>query len=267
MAMRQCTLVGVTTFLLTAGAQAVPVVVGPGDPNWSIFRTDASGLNGTPTSATGQFVTGPGTPPAGTGSFNYSVPDGSGSVQLRTTLFAGTMLSSITNLGYSTYATQLDAGLQQLPFLTLYLDRDTTNATLEFDRLTFEPVYSTISAANGGTHADVALNTWQTWDVLTGYIYSDSNATIRLFSSYLTANPNAGLIQDPVQGGTMRLASGLFPGESFNTNVDNFVFNNTEFDFELVPELNPGAATLPLAFACLGLLVLGSRRTSGARTA
>src|SRR6185369_9029886 len=90
-----------------APAWAVTTVVSPGNMNgWTFYSTDSSGVVNTG-SATGDLVNGPATPPLGTGSAHFmtAAGAGNGSEQLRNTSWSGTLLSSITTLSYSTYAT------------------------------------------------------------------------------------------------------------------------------------------------------------------
>src|SRR4051812_47254668 len=97
-------LVCITSAFLCSSAQAV--LVTPGNMNgWTIYTTDENGTLNTG-SGTGNFVTGPATPPLGVGSGHLMTPAGSGdqSVQFRDIGFAGTKIADLTALGYSTYA-------------------------------------------------------------------------------------------------------------------------------------------------------------------
>jgi len=255
-------------------AQAATVQVTPGNMGtWAFYSTDSSGAINTG-SNTGQMVNGPATPPLGTGSANLQTASGGGdgSEQLRNSDWAGTPLSSLTTLSYSTYATSI--GGDQLPFLNLYINY--TGGTARDDRLWFEPVYSSATAGNGNPYAPqgpIALNTWQTWDTIHGMWYSDngvpngnagpngpgSNAiTLQAFEA---AFPLATIINDPGQGGLggIRIASGFSsPSDNYNTNVDAFSIGTaggtTTYDFNLQSVPEPAS----LALAGIGFFGLGT---------
>ena len=142
----------------TAGKADTVIVTASNPSGWSFDNRDS---NGVIIATTGSYVSGPATPPLGTGSANLTTGNGttggdSGS-ELRNSGYAGTALDSISALSYSTYATSWNG--QQLPYLMLYLSNG--------DRLTFEPTYSPAQGA-------VALNTWQTWNALAGGWYDDN---------------------------------------------------------------------------------------------
>lgn len=225
-------------------------VVSPGNMNgWTIYTTDSSGTLNTG-SGTGNFVTGPATPPLGTGSGHLMTPAGGGdqSVQFRNIGWAGTRIDQLTSLSYSTYASAWNG--QQLPYLTLWLDLDGVPGV--DDRLHFEPAYSAAGAGNGNPNpqADPALNTWQTWNALTGMWYSDNQAgpgsNAITLSGYLSlaGNANATIVDaSPGTIGGIRLTTGFASDtDNFNTNIDQFVIgtaaSTVTYDFEpaAVPE-------------------------------
>ena len=193
--------------------------------------------------SSGALVTGPGTPPNGqTGSAQLTVANGSSGEIFMTPQFAGTPLTSITTLSYSTHGpdSTLDATLQ------FDLDYDLTAGTHPYQgRMIFEPYMQT------GT---VTPNTWETWNPL------DPNAkwwTSRLpdgtrnnggtcsqsspctLSSFLAAHQHAGVMTAlfPGQFG-FKAGSGWQTGATVN--VANLVVginnSNTTFNF------TPGAA-------------------------
>ncbi len=263
----------VTLSLISAStAGAATITVTPSNMNangWTFYSTDNVGtLNAG--SSTGQMVLGPATPPLGTGSANLMTSPGNGdeSEQLRSTSWAGTKLSDLTTLSYSTYATSFNG--QQLPFVNLYLD--VTGGTTFNDRLWFEPTYSEAGAGNGNAspQPNVAQNTWQSWDMLTGMWYSDSGTPNSVvfpadpngpgdhaitLSTFLAAYPNARIVNPSPGVGGIRIASGFAsPSDNFNTNVDAFAIGTaldgtTTYNFE-TPE--PGTIVL----ASLGLFGL-----------
>lgn len=229
--------------------QASITVVTPSNMDgWAFYSTDSSGTVGTGSATTG-MVNGPGTPPLGTGSAHLMTAPGAGdgSAQLRNSDWSGTLLSSLTSLSYSTYATAWNGS--QVPWLRLYVDLN--NDGSYDDRLVFEPTYSRAAAGNGNPNpqADPTLNEWQTWDVLNGMVYSDIDAgpgsNAETFAQYLINHPTATIVADDGQNiGGIRLTTGLAsPGNNFNAYVDNFTIGTATttvtYDFELtapVPE-------------------------------
>ncbi len=238
----------VLSVLAVARSQAAVVLVDPTNLNgWAFNTTDNNGTVGLG-SGTGDFVTGPATPPIGTGSAHLQTPAGGGdqSVQLRNTSWAGTSLSALTSLSYSTYATSWNG--QQLPYLTLYLDTDGVPGY--DDRLHFEPTYS--DGPNPGTEAQ---GTWQTWDALNGKWYADSQGGQSIndvFSLTDYANFSTAVIVNAAPGlGGIRLTSGFASDtDNFNTNVDNFTIGTaagtTTYNFEPATTAVPEASSLIL---------------------
>jgi len=157
---------------LSSASLAATVVVSPADMDGWAFRTPDPDPN-TPaneTTATAQFVNGPGTPPLGTGSAQLNVgSNGVSTAQIRNTNYAGTMLSELTALSYSTYVAQNLNGAQA-PYLALYLDYNNDNTP--DDVILFEPEYQHAYTSAVPDQGDLLLNTWQTWDALAGGWYS-----------------------------------------------------------------------------------------------
>lgn len=89
----------------SCAAWSVPVVVDQTTTDFQFVFTNATGVPGSGGTGVGAFVMGPDTPPAGSGSVNFQLPDGDHSVGLQTSLFSGTLLSDITSFSYSTYIT------------------------------------------------------------------------------------------------------------------------------------------------------------------
>ena len=248
--------------LAPTSSMASVVVVNPTSMgNWAFDNRDAGGVLTSPT--TGSMVTGPSTPPLGTGSANLVTPGGTGDQgsELRNTGYVGTALSSITALSYSTYATSWNG--QQLPYLVLYL----SNA----DRLWFEPTYSPSQGA-------VALNTWQTWNALTGGWYDDNGtgnpgvANVVSWSDMLAANPGATIVNSGTLGGVRFSVGFASPGETFDANIDAVTIGvsnvDTTYDFEPA-SATPLPAALPLfsgGLGVLGLLLRGRKRKNAKST-
>jgi hypothetical protein len=246
-------------------AFAGTIVVTPGSMDgWAFYSTDSSGTVGTGSAITG-MVNGPATPPLGSGSAHLETGPGAGdgSAQLRNSSYVGTSLASLTALSYSTYATAWNDS--QLPWLRLYV---AFNGDVNYDdRLVFEPTYSSSGAGNGdpSPQPSVLLNTWQSWDVLNGMVYSDLNggpgSSAITFAQYLLDHPTATIVSDNGQGiGGIRLTAGLASaGNNFDTYVDDFTIGTaagtTTYDFELTPSSAPdtGATVMLLGFALAGL--------------
>lgn len=210
------------------------VVVHLGDAHWTFSKTDDGG---TLDAGSGSIaaVTGPGTPPQGSGSFNLLVPTGSDGARLSTDLFDGMPLSDIAHFSYSTYASDVGA-TDQLPYLTMWVDCfGPEGGEPGLARFEFEPYYSTIAADEGGSQANIAMDTWQTWDVANGLFYDAGYGPGGGFfslSSILGDFPEA-TISGMRAGGSIRFASGYASGtDSFDVNIDGLRINNTTYDFE-----------------------------------
>src|SRR5689334_10333569 len=125
--MRRNLLMGIFTMTAVTASAAV-IVVTPSSPNnWVQTNTDGS--------VSGSYVNGPGTPPAGTGSFQVNIgADGDQAVILRNDVdFNGLSISALTGLSYSTYQQNYISG--QAMVLSIVMS--------DGNRLYFEPVYQT----------------------------------------------------------------------------------------------------------------------------
>ena len=230
--------------------------------NWAFDNRGAPTYDpGTEPTATTEMVTGPATPPLGTGSARLATGNGTtggdGGAEIRNTGYVGLALSEITALSYSTYATAWNG--QQLPYLVLYLSNG--------DRMTFEPTYSPTQGA-------VTLNTWQTWDALAGMWYDDLHNgnpgvdSVISWNDMLAANLSATIVNQSGNGlGGIRISTGFASADNqFNTYVDNFTINDTTYNFEPAAA-TPLPATLPLlatGLGAMGLLGLRRRRKAAA---
>ena len=226
-------------FSANATAQASTantVVVRPSNPSgWTFMQED------TPTGS-GTYVTGPATPPLGTGSAQLTV-DSTGREIFFLAGNAGTKLSDITALQYSTYEPVGTAAPLALS-LQFNVDYDVTDADTSWQgRLTFEPYMS-------GT---VTPGVWQTWTPLTGKWWASRAPGNTVcpqnnpctWSQVLSAFPNAGIntTQPLIMFRAGQWASG------FTGNVDAFTLgvgaNSTTYDFE--PDL-PIVHGIPMDF-------------------
>jgi hypothetical protein len=215
--------------LAAAGvAIAATVTVSPsGMDGWSAVN-DTCGAAST---AAIDFVAGPGTPPAGTGSARFTVgANGDSYPTLRTANHDGTKLSDLTALDYWTYVSAAPGS--QAPYIDLYVDWNGDNA--RDDILTFEPVYN-------GT---VTMNTWQHWDAYSGQWWSDvmgGPPPLTTLSAYVAAHPNATILAGEQ---SLILAAGCGGGAwtGFVGNADALTVgvsgaNTTTYDFEPGPAL------------------------------
>ncbi|HST04457.1 MAG TPA: right-handed parallel beta-helix repeat-containing protein, partial [Chloroflexia bacterium] len=199
------------------------IVVTPSNPaGWRWMEEDTS-------AGSGMLVTGPAVPPVGTGSARLSV-DGTGRFILSNLAYAGTPLSNITNLAYSSYSEGTSTILA--PSLNFDIDYDLTdNITNWQGRLVYEP-YQDGSVITPGT--------WQTWSPMTGKWWASGapgSATCPQSSpctwgAVLAAFPHAGLRAD---NGWLHFRVGQWAG-GFTGYVDGFTMgvsgNNTTYDFE-----------------------------------
>jgi hypothetical protein len=205
----------------------------------------------TTSTATVGFVTGPKTPPLGIGSGELQVgTDGDSGAQFRNPAFSGTMLSTLAELRYNTYVSNDSTAPpigDQTPYIVLNVDRD-NNGTLD-DLLFFEPEYQHGYTSNVPDQGDNVLNTWQSWDALHGGWYAidadtgdptfaGPGADVQVLSAYITAHPNAKIINNEVGGGGLRLVAGFGAGawDNFVGNVDAVTIrvgtNCTTYNFE-----------------------------------
>jgi hypothetical protein len=153
------------------------------------------------------FVTGPATPPSGTGSLKFVI-DTAGEQQLfRTAAYNGTLLSDIDALSYSTY---VETANRQPAYLRLTVDTDGDG--------TFDPVSNGgnddslfFYPANNAAQGAVQTGVWQTWDVASGTLNLNGdpgNGTTTL-ADYVAANPDAVLIDSFTPGADANEAGGL----------------------------------------------------------
>lgn len=205
---KQCLLAAALGTTLQASAQTLTVSDCHLD-KWKIYTEPTGSLS---------FVAGPATPPSGSGSVRFDLgTNGEGKAAVVYSGLAGTPLSALTQLTYSTYVQYYTTG--QAPAIELAID--ITGDGVADDRLVFEPVYQTGTypgqIQNGGM---VLLNTWQTWNGITGGWWAASDETAGpstyTLSSYLQAHPTATIV-NVADLGALALTTG--GGDTWN----NFV--------------------------------------------
>ena len=216
-------------------------------------------------------VTWPATPPLGNGSAQLSTGNGTsgGDEDPRTTFHDGILLSWITSLSFSTYDT-LNNG-QQLPYLVLDINPNGGATEDRTYRTFFEPPYQTPSTGNGllPNQGATAMNTWQTWNALTGGWGDNSGignhgTGVEPFSTFITAHPNAAIAATSGGLGGLEFRVGQAGAtDRSNGYVDNVTIGvngqSTTYDFEPVPE--------PATLGLFGLGLLGPRAVRRRRPA
>jgi hypothetical protein len=199
--------------------------------------------------STVSFVNGPGIPPCGSGSAQFTVeavPDDNSAAQLRNKNYNGTLLGDLIALGYSTYVTT-NTGSQAV-YIILNVDRD-GNGTID-DLLFFEPAYQSVTFFPSNPQGPLALNIWQTWDALHGGWYGlDANTFdgsygspgtgVASLAGYIALHP-AAVIRNTMSGsGGLRLVAGFGAADwaNFLGNADCFTIGTNKkdmvtYDFE-----------------------------------
>jgi len=210
-------------------AATVEVDVSPCNlDGWTPSATGSSSLN---------FVNGPATPPCGTGSAEFRIDStGASNATLANVNYNNTMLSDLTALSYNTFVSSAPSSGGQAVFIALSLDLD-GNGSVD-DTIYFEP------RLQGTT---VTLNTWQSWNALTGLWWSQNSiagatqAAPKSLADYLAAHPNARIVNlSTGVGGVQLIAGNGGAGDwgNFVGNADCFTIgvsggDTTTFDFEL----------------------------------
>lgn len=246
--------------LMSGASASVPsattVVVHPADldpngPSPAAVATDGlnkwffyNDENDTVDNTLGSFVTGPGTPPLGTGSAQISVT-GTQRRNLATYQFGGTKLGDITTLKFSTYNPSAGNGgsVNRSAYLNFNVDFTGNSSTWQ-RRIVFVP----------NQNGTVTQDAWKEWDAIQGgnakYNYSGTTWP------NTSTGPDAGLINVP--GTTLRTWNDLladYPGirvlvgdswlglrvgepyaDGYTENIDKFVLGTaaqtTQWDFD-----------------------------------
>jgi hypothetical protein len=220
----------------TPASTAIPLtsaqitsIDGAGMQGWSFQNDCGVGTLGSG-GLLGQLVSGPASPPLGTGSVELAIPSVQSDpnalrecVMLATTAFGGTALSNLTALHYSSYQAASD-----LPdAITLQFDVAYNVGDPYEGRLVFEPYL-------GGT---VAAG-WQSWNALAGRWWGDDPPGSTLcpqtspctWSQVLADWPNAS-----IRTGDNVLFKAGSGWQAFDGNVDEFIIGiggaNTVYQF------------------------------------
>ncbi|MBP7875932.1 chitobiase/beta-hexosaminidase C-terminal domain-containing protein [Candidatus Woesebacteria bacterium] len=197
--------------------------------SWFFYNDENDTIDNT----LGSFVTGPASAPYGTGSVQISV-SGSQRRNLATYQFSGTPLTSITELGFSTYNPSVGngGGAERTGYLNFNVDFDGSDTWQR--RLIFVP-----------PAASVVQDSWQAWDAIAGgaalWHYSGSTwpvtgepgTTTKTWSQILSDYPSARIrVTDSWFG--IRVGSPYNSG--YTENIDAVVFGTaagtTVFNFE-----------------------------------
>ncbi len=205
-----------------------PIVVDVQNLDWGFVQETSVG--------SGQYVAGPSVTPLGSGSAEFTVDSTGGVALMGGASFAGTALSDITNLEYSTYRV---SGAPALAIaLQFNIDDDLTDANNAWQgRLVYEPYHT--KTVNTGV--------WESWDPMDNDPAGNwwfSNGTLATntgcsmgdpctWNEVLAAIPNGGI--HSTLGAVVFKAGGGWTG-GFIGNMDNFVIGvnsiDTVFDFE-----------------------------------
>jgi hypothetical protein len=175
--------------LLNTSGAAYTIVVTPTTPDWGFITESGTGAHA--------FVTGPATPPAGTGSVELQAVTANGGELYFTPQFAGMRLDTLKGLQFSTF---ISAGTNDLAF-DLDVDANLAAPTGAYQgRLVFTP---------GLLAGAVVPGVWQTWDAYTqkGWYATRppinatcSQATPCTLADILALYPNAGVIAQYTAG-------------------------------------------------------------------
>lgn len=218
-----------------------------------------------------RFTNGPSKPPLHKGSLEFNAPVNGHArqVRMRNSNYSGILLSSITQLTYSTYV-QKAGSKRDVPLLVLLVDIDGDGKAerdgIEDGRIphiTFIPRFQNLKDTTGypvkfGWYKPkktndkgirwqhpVRQNAWQTWDVLHGGWVNwtvvnntvDTSPSLFSLSSFIAQHPNARIVNDKRGGGIRIQAGGPDMSDNFVGNIDAFTIGingkTTVYDFEV----------------------------------
>jgi hypothetical protein len=240
----------ITSILVPTAAQAVTgqvcttEVVTQSDLNvdgthWYFYNDTTDTASTAEDAAHYKFVTGPGSPPAGSGSvfFHDDAPNTNQRWDINTSRYAGTQLSDLTALKFNTYQPTGDAPGQAI-YLNFDVDFGDSLVPPYQGRLFYVP-------SQNGT---VLLDTWQAWDALSagalwgwsrfannGNQWPDGDVTpLRTWADIVASFPNAA-INGGVPGQLVFRAGEPYPA-GFTGYLDKVTVGVgaacTTFDFE-----------------------------------
>jgi hypothetical protein len=215
------------------------------------------------------FANGPKKPPLQNGSLQFDAPvNGHGRhLRMRNSEYAGILLSTITELRYSTFIQKAGAN-RDAPLLVLLVD--TTNDGIEDTHLSFVPRFQNPNDTTGfrtnygwfkpkktndtairWQHA-VRQKVWQTWDAFHGAWNTwpgtsetkktfDAHPPLLSLASFIAQHPKARIVNDSLGGGVRIQAGGIPMADHFLGNADAFAIGingkTTIYDFEVIVDV------------------------------
>jgi hypothetical protein len=193
-----------------------------------------------------QFVAGPQTPPTGKGSLRF---DNTGTERwnLATKQFAGTKLSDLKKLSFSTYQPNTNTSNPQY---SVYLNFD-----VDFDGPGGDDAYQGRLVYVPRSNGVVQQNTWQKWSAVdstsmwtwsrlagNGNVWKDSNPNAnRSWQDIVAAFPNATIATQPNAGQLLFRSGEPYP-DGFTGYLDKLVFKlkgDDKVGYDLEPSLAP----------------------------
>src|SRR5579872_4585004 len=236
------------------------VVVSPTNLNgWVSFQ------EGSTSTATFNFVTGPGTPPLGAGSAHMTLAATTDAMTLALagnaptlpTNLDGLPLSSLTSLQYYTYEASTSSSTVQaisLQFVVAYNLPCSSSCTYQ-GRIVFEPYL---------TGATVSKGVWQAWNPMSGAGWWTTaptvctQATPCTWAQLLADFPNIGVNPNPLYGAVILKAGSGWPA-GFDGNVDALTIGvgtsgSTTYDFE---PATTGTGVPQFPFGLIAIIAIG----------
>lgn len=182
----------------------------------------------TPTTL-GAFVTGPGSPPLGSGSFSMGTPSNPDHGVLFNFDHVGTLLADINAISFATYRFAIStAGQGVLPAINIAVDPNGPSVAGGFTTLVYEPIYNTDPNS-------IVPGVWRSWDAYAGLWWSTraipgvcARDCLVTWSQIVASNPNAtilggfGVNQGSFSGGLFAATDALTIGHGGSTWIYNF---------------------------------------------
>lgn len=216
---RKILVVVVTLSLVFSAAIFSPVLASTVVVNSANAAANNFTLSTTSSDGSSTFVTGPATPPLGTGSVRlFTGTNGGGAAEIKSTGYSNVQITNISNLSYSTYATSY--AFNKLPMIELHV----TVPSYE-EVIVFEPRYN----SSQGTPT---LNQWQTWDASGGLWQTALGlVTLEEYAAFFAPDvPQIGT------NGIKFIVGGGQNSDVYDENIDNMSItvggSNTMYDFE-----------------------------------